>query len=259
MIKAQEKVAKLLRILTKSRKKGVAWLVDPEKLTSSCFDFSDFGWVSESSLDLILVGGSSLQTDNFDEAVSNLKKLAGKIPVVLFPGSQLQISTHADAILFLSLLSGRNPEFLIGQQVKGAPKVQRSGLEVLPTAYLLVNEGELKSVHQTSQTLPIPNSEINEAVATALAGSYMGMKFCFLDAGSGAEKTVSSKVIQAIRSAISSPLIVGGGIDNLQKLNEVFESGADLIVVGNQIEKDPGFLSEVLKYKDWYNLSLHVD
>lgn len=250
-------IAKTLSSFVKNNKKGIAWLIDPDK-----FDLSsevNWEWVQSSSLDFIFVGGSQFDQGNFEEIVSQVKKLAVNIPVVLFPGSRLQISPQADGILFLSLISGRNPDFLIAQQVKAAKKVQSSNLEVLPTAYLLVNDGEIKSVHRESNTLPIPNSNRDHIVETALAGKFLGMKFCFIDAGSGAKTTVSPAVISSVKKQVNCPLIIGGGMDSLQKINLAFESGADLIVLGNKIEKDPDFLSEVLSYKDWYNQSLHVN
>lgn len=250
-------IAKTLKTLSKKKKKGIAWLIDPDKFTRS--KESDWDWIRSSTLDFIFVGGSHFDQDNFEEIISQVKKLAKDIPVVLFPGSRLQISPQADGILFLSLISGRNPDYLISQQVQAANKVHLSNLEVLPTAYLLVNDGEIKSVHRESNTLPIPNSNQDQILSTALAGKFLGMKYCFLDAGSGAKTTVSPLVISTVKDHLDCPLIIGGGMDSLQKINQAFESGADLVVIGNQIEKDPEFLSEVLSFKDWYNQGLHVN
>ena len=138
-------------------------------------------------------------------------------------------------------------------------KILKMGLEVLPTAYLLVNNGEITRVHTVSQTLPILNSNPALVKNTALAGYYLGMKYFFIDAGSGAKNPVSSQVIESVKELVPCPLIIGGGIDNLEKLKDAFEAGADLVVLGNVIEKDPGFLSEVLDYKAWYNLSLNIN
>ena len=258
LMKSKKKViAKTLKALSKKKKKGIAWLIDPDKFLAP--SESGWEWIQNSSLDFIFVGGSHFDQGNFEEIVSQVKKLAINIPVVLFPGSRLQISPQADGILFLSLISGRNPDYLISQQVKAAKKVNSSNLEVLPTAYLLVNDGEIKSVHRESNTLPIPNSNQDQILSTALAGKFLGMKFLFLDAGSGAKTPVSPLVISTVKDHLDCPLIIGGGIDSLQKINLAFESGADLVVIGNQIEKDPEFLSEVLSFKDWYNQSLHVN
>ncbi|WP_268033249.1 geranylgeranylglyceryl/heptaprenylglyceryl phosphate synthase [Algoriphagus sp. PAP.12] len=257
-MKSKKKViAKSLKAFSKKNKKGIAWLIDPDKFSLSK-EF-DWNWIQNTSLDFIFVGGSHFDQNNFEEIISYVKKFAKNIPVVIFPGSKLQVSAQADGILFLSLISGRNPDYLISQQVKAAKQVHHSNLEVLPTAYLLVNDGEIKSVHRESNTLPIPNSNREEIISTALAGKFLGMNYCFLDAGSGARNSVSPEVITSIKECLDCPLIVGGGIDSLQKINQAFESGADLVVIGNQIEKDPDFLSEVLSFKDWYNQSLHVN
>ena len=215
--------------------------------------------MKDSGLDLILVGGSSTSSQNFDLTVKSIKKIAGGIPVCIFPGSHLQLSGTADAILFMGLISGRNPEFLISHQVLAAPEVEKLGLEVLPTGYILVNQGELLSVHSASQTLPLSNEDVEMVRATALAGKFLGMKYFYLDAGSGASIPVSPKVIATVKDSVKSPLIVGGGLNSLEKARAAFDSGADLIVLGNSIEKDPGFLAEVLNIKQWYNLSLNIN
>lgn len=259
MLKKSKKVSKLLKDLHQSKSKGLAWLIDPDKWQGTDHFLKNFSWVQESGLDLILIGGSHLEKNNFDKVVSTIRQHTGKIPIVIFPGSQMQLSEAADAILFLSLISGRNPEFLIGQQVAAAPLVNSMGLEVLPTGYLLVNDGEIHSVHAVSQTLPIPNSKSKLVKATALAGYFLGMRYFFLDAGSGAQKPVSSQVIETISKAISCPLIIGGGIDSQEKVREAYEAGADLVVLGNSIEKDPDFLAEVLNFKAWYNSTLNVN
>jgi putative glycerol-1-phosphate prenyltransferase len=255
MKKKVRKVGKLLKNLSKTKRKGVAWLVDPDK----DIDFDRFSWVGNSELDLILVGGSSFTADFFEKTILSLRKIAGAIPICIFPGSYLQLSNKADAVLFMALISGRNPEFLISHQVQAAPEVQESGLEVLPTAYILVNDGELLSVHSVSQTLPLSNESPEFVKATALAGKYLGMRYFFLDAGSGAVSPVHSTVISMVKKAIKCPLIVGGGLTDSEKVKTAFGAGADLVVLGNVIEKDPGFLSEVLDIKRWYNHSLNIN
>lgn len=252
-------VSKLLEGLHKSGEKGVAWLVDPDKIEDGDELLSEFSWIKSSSLDLILVGGSHISKDNFSEVIRKLQLFFEDIPIVIFPGSQMQLSAEADAILFLSLLSGRNPEYLIGHQVTAAPLVQKIGLEVLPTGYVLVNDGEMASVHYVSQTFPLPNAKPELVEATVLAGKFLGMKFFFLDAGSGVKSPVSTEVIQRVKKAVNLPLIVGGGLDTLDKCKMAFRGGADLLVIGNAIEKDPSFLAGVLAYKEAKNLSLHVN
>ncbi|WP_233553629.1 phosphoglycerol geranylgeranyltransferase [Algoriphagus lacus] len=250
-----KKVSKLLKSLSKCGEKGIAWLVDPEKE----LDFDKFTWVKDSGLDLILVGGSGSTSQNFERVVQSLKKISGTIPICIFPGSHLQLSGKADAILFMSLISGRNPEFLISHQVQAASEVESLGLEVLPTGYILVNDGELLSVHSSSQTLPLSNEDFEFVKSTALAGKFLGMRFFYLDAGSGAATPVSKKVISEVKVAVKCPLIVGGGLTSSERVKTAFEAGADLIVLGNSIEKDPGFLAEVLHLKSVFNLSLNVN
>lgn len=250
-----KRVSKLLHELAKNQRKGIAWLIDPEKENN----FENISWVEKSSLDLILVGGSSPSPANLFETIKSIRNISGDIPICIFPGSHLQVSSLADAIFFMALISGRNPEFLISQQVHAAMEVEASGLEVLPTGYILVNDGELLSVHSVSQTLPLSNGDSDFVKATALAGKFLGMQFFYLDAGSGASAPVSSRVISEVKEAIKLPLIVGGGLNSAEKVGAAFESGADLIVLGNSIEKDPGFLSEVLNIKYWYNHSLNIN
>lgn len=259
MPKSKKKVSKILKGLHSSGTKGLAWLVDPDKITTTEFFEKEFAWVKDSCLDLIFVGGSTLSRDNFREVVISVKKIAGDIPVVIFPGSQMQLTEEADAILFLSLISGRNPEFLIGHHVLAAPIIKKMKLEALSTAYMLVNEGDITAVQYVTQTLPLPNSKPELVKATSLAGLYLGMKYFFMDAGSGARFPVSADVIKSVRSVTGRPIIVGGGLDSLEKIKSAYESGADIVVIGNAIEKDPSFLAKVLDYKVLVNLSLNVN
>jgi putative glycerol-1-phosphate prenyltransferase len=174
------------------------------------------------------------------------------IPVILFPGSSLQIDPSADAILFLSLISGRNPDLLIGQHVIAAPILRNNKIEVIPTGYILVNSGKTTSVAYISNTTPIPEDKYSLAACTALAGEMLGLRLVYLDAGSGAEREISAKMISAVRKAVSVPLIVGGGINTSRKAITALEAGADLIVIGNALEKDPNLLTEIAdKIYDW--------
>ena len=233
----------------------MAWLIDPEKE----FSIQNFEWIEHSGLDLILIGGSTHDPLKLQELIHSIRLKSGEVPICLFPGSYHQICPEADAILFLSLISGRNPEFLIGQQIKAAEEVIQAGLEVLPTGYLLVNDGEIMAVHSISQTLPLMNTQTELIAQTALAGKLLGMKYFFLDAGSGASRPVSAKAISAVKEKTKCPVIVGGGIDNTSKIKNAFEAGADLVVVGNGAENNPGFLAEVLRLKQWYNHSLNIN
>lgn len=251
----KKNVNKLIESFHKDGRKGLAWLIDPDKLMDYNEFKRSFEWVKTSNLDLIFVGGSHLSRGNFKESIAAIKQIAGDIPVVIFPGSQLQLDSQADAILFLSLISGRNPEYLIGQQVQAALRVKQFEIEVLPTAYLLVNAGEVTSVSYVSQTIPIPNSKPHLAASTALAGKYLGMKYFFLDAGSGASIPVSHQIITAVKTITNSPLIVGGGINSISKLNTCYEAGADIAVIGNAIENNAGLLVDFLNFKNHLNLS----
>ena len=233
----------------------MAWLVDPDKYQES----SQFEWIENSGLDLILVGGSSGSAEALDSTIQSLKAYSGEIPICIFPGSKEQVSEHADGILFLSLISGTNPEYLITQQVEGALAIEHLGLEILPTGYLLVNEGEILSVHKASNTLPLLNSEVERIRAIALAGKFLGLKYFYLEGGSGAKAPVAHTVIQSVKKTVKRPLLVGGGLDSLEKVKKAFDAGADLVVLGNAIEKDPGFLAEVLKAKRWYNQLLNIN
>lgn len=179
--------------------------------------------------------------DAFAECIDVIKSYCN-IPVVIFPGSILQIDPKADAILYLSLLSGRNPELLIGQQVAAAPALRNSGLEIISTGYLLIDGGNATTVSYISNTLPIPHDKNDIAVCTAWAGEMLGFKLIYLDTGSGAMKTVSESMVTQVSSNISLPLIVGGGINTASKAAALCEAGADIIVVGSSIEKEPSLI-----------------
>jgi putative glycerol-1-phosphate prenyltransferase len=180
-----------------------------------------------------------------------LKENAG-LPVILFPGSSVHIDPSADAILFLSLISGRNPELLIGQHVVAAPVLKNNRLEVLPTGYMLINSGKTSSVAYMSNTTPIPEDKYSLAACTAMAGEMLGLKLIYLDAGSGAEREISARMINAVRKAVDVPLIVGGGLDTPQKAQNALQAGADILVIGNSLEKDPDLLIGISeKVYDW--------
>ena len=157
----------------------------------------------------------------------------------------MQISNKADAILFLSLISGRNPHTLIGQQVISAPILKQTNLEIISTGYMLIDSGEATTASYMSNTTPIPHAKHNIATATAIAGEMLGLKLIFLDGGSGAKQAISTKMISAVSSQIDIPLIVGGGIRSAEKAIENCAAGADIIVVGNAIEKENGLIAEI--------------
>ncbi|MCB0790978.1 MAG: geranylgeranylglyceryl/heptaprenylglyceryl phosphate synthase [Flavobacteriales bacterium] len=188
--------------------------------------------------DLIFVGGSLLTTAAFDRCVARVKALSDR-PVVLFPGSPAQLSAHADAVLFLSLISGRNPELLIGHHVTAAPTVKALGLEAIPTGYLLVDGGRTTTAHYVSQSTPVPHDKPGIAAATALAGELLGLRTVYLDTGSGAERTVSPAMIEAVRAHVDLPIIVGGGIRTVAQARDLCAAGTNVLVVGTAFEQDP--------------------
>jgi len=225
------------------KKKQLAVLVDPdknehiEKLIS--FANQDF-------IDIFLVGGS-LTKKQIDITSSRLKKSTSK-PVIIFPGSVLQITEKADAILFLSLISGRNPEYLIGNHVIAARFLKESNIEVIPTGYILIEGGKTSSVEYISNTKPIPADKTDIIVSTAIAGEMLGLKMIYLEAGSGADLFVEINTIKEVKKNISVPLIVGGGIDKTEKLEKIYQAGADIVVIGTAIEKNPELVP------DFYNI-----
>ncbi len=237
-------VLQQLNALRAEGKKALALLVDPDKVSGDdCIRLMEL--VTEGGADFVFVGGSLLADDRFREVVEQLKE-ASQLPVVIFPGSNMHIAPEADAILLLSLISGRNPELLIGQHVVAAPALKKSGLEILPTGYILVDGGKPTTVSYVSNTFPIPADKPSIAACTALAGEQLGLKLIFLDAGSGALNCVSPKMVAAVRETVDLPIVVGGGIDSVDKATAAFEAGADVVVVGNKVEEDESFLSELV-------------
>jgi phosphoglycerol geranylgeranyltransferase len=233
-----------LRTKAKQGRKSIAVLVDPDKVEDPTKLQHLINLASENCIDYFFVGGSLITTTNLAEVVKQIKDSV-KIPVVLFPGNSIQIEPTADAILFLSLISGRNPELLIGQHVIAAPIIKNTRLEVIPTGYMLVNSGRTTSVAYISNTTPIPDDKYSLAACTAMAGEMLGLQSIYMDAGSGAEKEISARMIGAVRKSVSIPLIVGGGINTSRKAITALEAGADMIVVGNALEKDPELLMQI--------------
>jgi phosphoglycerol geranylgeranyltransferase len=221
----------------------LAVLIDPDKQEPASL-LGLINLSNNSKVDFFFIGGSLLVEKNFEATIETIKAHSN-IPVIIFPGSNYQVSNRADAILFLSLISGRNPEYLIGQQVVAAPVVKQAGLEAIPTGYILVDGGRVSSTSYITQTLPIPNDKIDLAVVTAQAGELLGMKLIYLEAGSGATRSVSTEMIKEVKRNISVPLIVGGGIRSSEQAEEICKAGADIIVVGNALEETPGLLMEI--------------
>jgi len=226
-----------------SNKKQFAVLVDPDKYDSpKLLDL--VAMAREAAVSWFFVGGSLLSEGNLDLTIRVIKDNCN-IPVVIFPGDEMQINSRADALLLLSLISGRNPDLLIGKHVIAAPYLKRSGLEILPTGYMLVDSGRPTTALYMSNSLPIPHDKDDIAVSTAMAGEMLGLKLIYMDGGSGAEMPVSSSMIEKVKQHISIPLIVGGGIRTPETASELFRAGADIIVVGNAIETDQSLLTRI--------------
>lgn len=224
-------------------KKSFAVLVDPDKVNDSQMA-QLIGLAVAAKVDYFLVGGSLVISNYLDECVQFIKRSCS-IPVILFPGSPSQVSVYADALLYLSLISGRNPELLIGQHVVSAPVVKQSGLEILPTGYMVIDGGAPTTVSYISNASPIPADKNEIAMCTAMAGEMLGMKLIYMDAGSGAKRAITESMIQKVAQSIDVPLIVGGGITEPEKAYLNCKAGADVIVVGNAIEKDASLIKEM--------------
>ncbi len=226
------------KLLSSAKKQGGAFLLllDPDRTPERDY-LSIAEAADECGVDAILVGSSFVLESHFAHAVREIKT-STRLPVIIFPGSASQVTSHADAILFTSLLSGRNPQFLIDEQVKGAPLVKNAGLEVIPCGYLLIDSGGLTSVQFMSSSLPIPRTKHDIACAHALAAQYMGMHTVYLEAGSGARLPVTEEMVKAVSSYVDIPVIVGGGLTTPEECASRIDAGATFVVVGNHLEQD---------------------
>lgn len=223
------------------KRKLLALLIDPDETGADKLP-GLLRSADKAGVSFVLVGGS-LVNNPVDPLISAIRDITA-LPVILFPGHPGQLSNKADAILLLSLISGRNPEFLIGNHVVSARFLGKSGLEIIPTGYMLVDNGIISSVEYMSNTRPLPRNKPDLAVSTALAGEMLGLKLIYLEGGSGAPGTIPADIISAVKQNIKVPLVVGGGIRNGRDLRMVFDAGADIAVVGNSVEKDSSVLGE---------------
>ncbi|HEY8689238.1 MAG TPA: geranylgeranylglyceryl/heptaprenylglyceryl phosphate synthase [Chitinophagaceae bacterium] len=224
-------------------KKSFAVLIDPDKVNDGKMQ-SLIDLAVTAKVDYFLVGGSLVISNYLDECVQYIKRSCD-IPVVLFPGSPSQVSKYADALLYLSLISGRNPELLIGQHVISAPVVKSSGLEIMSTGYIVIDGGAPTTVSYISGAAPLPSDKNDIAMCTAMAGEMLGMKLIYMDSGSGAKRPITESMIEKVSESIAVPLIIGGGITDPEKAYLNCKAGADVIVVGNAIEKDESLISEM--------------
>ena len=222
-------------------------LIDPEKFIIQKDAINFVKSLNTQVTDVVLVGGSSCTSDEMEFTLDLLNQHCS-LPILLFPGSHVQVSNRADGILFLSLLSGNNPDFLIGHHVKSSQKIHNSKLEVLPTAYLLLDGGNISSVEKYSGTPPISQDNLDIIFNTALAGKLLGFQLTYLDAGSGALNRIATNVIERVKE-IGIPLIVGGGIRTVTEIKEAHFSGANMVVIGSKLEDNPSFLEELKNYR----------
>jgi len=223
--------------------KSFAVLIDPDKVTVEKID-ELIALATEARVDYFLVGGSLVVTNRLDEVVQQIKNNCD-IPVILFPGSPSQITSYADALLYLSLISGRNAELLIGQHVISAPFVKQSRLEIISTGYMVIDGGAPTTVSYISNAAPIPADKNEIAMCTAMAGEMLGMKLIYMDAGSGAKRPITEGMIEKVAQVIEVPLVIGGGITEPEKAYLNCKAGADVIVIGNAIEKDASLIKEM--------------
>jgi phosphoglycerol geranylgeranyltransferase len=224
-------------------RKQLAVLIDPDKLRLKHMQ-QTIELAEECGVDYFYIGGSLVVNNMLDDVLTNIRKQSN-IPLVLFPGSSFQLSYRADALLFLSLISGRNAELLIGQHVISAPFLRMSPLEIISTGYMLIDGGVMTSVQYMSNTYPIPAHKDDIAVCTALAGEMLGLKQIYMDAGSGAQNPISADMIESVSGAVQIPVIIGGGIRTAERVHANLKAGADVVVVGNAIEKDPNLVREM--------------
>lgn len=221
----------------------MAVLIDPDKMKLMNLP-SFMTKLNQSTATHIFVGGSTVQEDQTDILIQELKR-STNLPLFIFPGDVSQLSAHADGLLFLSLVSGRNPEYLIGKQVEAVSILRTMQLEIIPTGYLLIENGKETAVQRVTNTQPLQRGNIQAIVDTAKAAELLGMKCIYLEAGSGALQPINSEIIRAVKQELQIPLIVGGGITSKKQLDEAYASGADLVVIGTAFEQDEKFFEEI--------------
>jgi putative glycerol-1-phosphate prenyltransferase len=222
-------------------KKLLAILLDPDKIVLE--NIADLiSKINQSPATHIFIGGSHVENNIIDELIISIKQKCF-LPIVLFPGNPSQISNEADAILFLSLISGRNPDYLIEHQVKAAPILKQTQLEIISTGYLLIESGTETAVERISKTKPLDRNDPDLVLATALAGEMLGNKLIYLEAGSGAKQAVPLQMIKKVSENIEIPLLIGGGIIDLQGIQNAYDSGADLVIIGTAFENNNNFFN----------------
>lgn len=248
----------ILKELQKKKSLGIkslAVLIDPDYSKLKNLE-NVVKLANECKVDYFFIGGSLVLQDRMDESIKYIRETS-PIPVVLFPGNSFQIHPNADALLFLSLLSGRNPDYLIGKHVESSMRLFGSKLEIIATAYLLIDGKNSNTASYISQTMPIPANKTDIALATAMAGQMLNMQLLYLDAGSGAKETVPVSMIQKLNQYIKMPMLVGGGIRNEESVYTMIHSGADVVIVGNILEEEPQLIKSMMHVVHHYS-PLHV-
>ena len=239
LLKAKETKQKLLAIL-----------LDPDKIDLANVELI-IKKIAQSPATHIFIGGSTIENNILDELILKIRQTSiflgwETLPIVLFPGNPSQISAQADGILFLSLISGRNPDFLIEHQVNAVSSLKQMDLEVISTGYILIESGTKTAVERVSKTKPLNRNNIQYVVQTAQAGEMLGNKLIYLEAGSGAKQAVPMQMIEQVAQNIKIPLIVGGGIVDLKGIQDAYESGADLVVIGTAFENNIDFFNPTI-------------
>jgi phosphoglycerol geranylgeranyltransferase len=224
-------------MLTKTTHTKLIVLIDPDKYNSELVDIAN-----RCNVHCFFIGGSKIKNGYFEQTIRSIKSKT-KIPLIIFPGDETQISKHADGILILSLISGRNPDYLIGKHVLAAKKIKSSKLKTIPIGYILVNGDKISTTQKITKTKPL--STKNEIIETSIAGELLGKQLIYLESGSGANSTIKNSIINAVKKQISIPLIIGGGINTLQKAKTILKSNPDYIVIGNALEIRPSLLKEI--------------
>ena len=224
-----------------NNKKLLAILIDPDKVALSQVAIIA-AKINRSPATHIFLGGSTVETISLDELVQLLKQQTA-LPIILFPGNPSQIAPTADGILFLSLISGRNADYLIEHQVNAVPILRKTNLEIIPTGYILIESGSETAVARVSKTEPLSRNNHEYVLQTAQAGVMLGKKLIYLEAGSGAKMPVPLEMISLVSKNIPIPLIVGGGIKKLDEIQNAYNAGADLVVIGNAFEENLDFFN----------------
>ena len=225
------------------RKKLLAILIDPEKMElQNIPDFLEK--LAHTQVTHVFVGGSTDKDQKTDRLLQAIKECT-PLPVIIFPGEVSQVSANADALLFLSLVSGRNPEYLIGKQIEAVSVLRTMALEIIPTGYILIENGKETAVERVTQTQPLKRSNVQHIVDTAKAAEFLGMRCIYLEAGSGAIDPIKEEIIQAVKKDLQIPLIVGGGIRTKEQLENAYAAGADMVVIGTAMEEDATFFEEL--------------